>query len=49
VIRFWESAWLETSITACEQSLATIRLSQSAITGAGGVVWLDVQTSTESV
>src|SRR5262245_21189573 len=37
-VRDCASAWLETSITACEQPSAAIRASQSASTGAGAVV-----------
>ena len=37
-IRRWAIAWLETSITACVQPLATIRRIHSAISGALGVV-----------
>src|SRR3954447_25415237 len=36
--RDWANAWLETSSTACEQSLATIRAIQSANAGGGAVV-----------
>ncbi len=37
-IRRWLIAWLDTSTTACEQPLPTIRASQLATVGAEGVV-----------